>query len=186
MLNKGDTESAVLRLVIDRRPNKARVGDIFFDTNTLTVRYIDGVSQDGVVVSNRSDDPGNALVIGTDGGIFLGDFVGATETDDGVAGAVPAPSAGDQLRYLRGDGAWVAVGATGAGFVEPILAGGIADGQTVFNLPSEPVNPDTVIMWINGVGYRNLPENFTLSGGTVSWVGAFRLEATDDVFFTYN
>lgn len=33
-------------------------------------------------------------------------FTGATEDTDGTAGLVPAPSAGDQNNYLRGDGTW--------------------------------------------------------------------------------
>ena len=35
-----------------------------------------------------------------------GDFVGATESDDGSYGFVPAPKSGDQDKYLRGDGTW--------------------------------------------------------------------------------
>jgi hypothetical protein len=37
-----------------------------------------------------------------------GDFVGATESDDGSYGFVPAPDSGDQDKYLRGDGNWTA------------------------------------------------------------------------------
>ena len=33
-------------------------------------------------------------------------MVGATDTDDGVAGLVPQPKAGDNKYYLRGDGQW--------------------------------------------------------------------------------
>lgn len=37
-----------------------------------------------------------------------GDFVGATESDDGSYGFVPAPKIGEQDKYLRGDGNWTA------------------------------------------------------------------------------
>lgn len=37
-----------------------------------------------------------------------GDFVGATESDDGSYGFVPAPESGEQGKYLRGDGNWTA------------------------------------------------------------------------------
>ena len=33
-------------------------------------------------------------------------MVGATETKDGIAGLVPVPIAGDQLKFLSGDGTW--------------------------------------------------------------------------------
>lgn len=33
-------------------------------------------------------------------------MVGATDTKDGQGGLVPAPSAGDNNKYLRGDGTW--------------------------------------------------------------------------------
>ncbi len=36
-------------------------------------------------------------------------MVGATATVDGVAGIVPAPRAGDQEKFLRGDGTWAEV-----------------------------------------------------------------------------
>lgn len=36
-------------------------------------------------------------------------MVGATSTDDGVAGIVPKPLAGDQNKFLRGDATWAEV-----------------------------------------------------------------------------
>lgn len=45
----------------------------------------------------------------------LTDFEGATSSSGGAAGQVPAPSAGDDEKFLRGDGTWAAVagGVTG-------------------------------------------------------------------------
>ena len=37
---------------------------------------------------------------------FINDFVGATSTDDGHAGMVPKPYAGEEHKVLRGDGDW--------------------------------------------------------------------------------
>ena len=34
------------------------------------------------------------------------DFSGATSSDDGAAGRVPAPQAGDEDKFLKGDGTW--------------------------------------------------------------------------------
>lgn len=36
-------------------------------------------------------------------------MTGATAQDDGISGLVPMPQAGDQLKFLRGDGTWAAV-----------------------------------------------------------------------------
>ena len=36
------------------------------------------------------------------------DFTGATSIAGGASGFVPAPAAGDQNKFLRGDGTWVA------------------------------------------------------------------------------
>lgn len=36
-------------------------------------------------------------------------MIGATENTNGTSGLVPVPSAGDQLKYLRGDGTWAVV-----------------------------------------------------------------------------
>jgi len=38
-------------------------------------------------------------------------MTGATATDDGISGLVPVPVAGDQLKFLRGDGTWATVSA---------------------------------------------------------------------------
>src|SRR5690606_10212870 len=40
-------------------------------------------------------------------------MTGATNTDDGVSGLVPAPLAGDEAKFLRGDATWATV--TGGG-----------------------------------------------------------------------
>ena len=41
--------------------------------------------------------------------IGMATMIGATATNDGVAGLVPAPVAGDHLKFLRGDGTWAEV-----------------------------------------------------------------------------
>lgn len=44
----------------------------------------------------------------------LVDFTGATSSADGAAGQVPAPDAGDEDKYLRGDGTWSPVNVSGS------------------------------------------------------------------------
>ena len=39
-------------------------------------------------------------------------FIGATDSKDGVAGLVPAPTIADRFKYLKGDGTWAEVEAT--------------------------------------------------------------------------
>lgn len=49
-------------------------------------------------------------------GTIPGQMTGATGQDAGTGGTVPAPAAGDQTKFLRGDGAWATPSASGAAF----------------------------------------------------------------------
>lgn len=57
----------------------------------------------------------------------LGDFTGASATQAGDAGLVPAPSIGDQEKFLRGDGTWATVSTSRGNITYPIS---IAQGGT--------------------------------------------------------
>lgn len=63
-----------------------------------TKEYVDllGLSTFKSKVSDLIDDKISAI----------DDFTGATSSTDGVAGQVPAPEAGEQNKFLRGDGTW--------------------------------------------------------------------------------
>lgn len=50
-------------------------------------------------------------------------FKGATDSDDGETGLVPAPLKGDQDKFLRGDGTWVTVEVSGSGESFTLVAG---------------------------------------------------------------
>ena len=54
-------------------------------------------------------------------GIGLGanPMTGATESADGKAGLVPAHTASDTKKFLRGDGTWVEISATTTSSTEP-------------------------------------------------------------------
>ena len=39
----------------------------------------------------------------------VSDFTGATEQQDGIAGLVPQPQAGDQSKFLKGNGTWASI-----------------------------------------------------------------------------
>lgn len=56
------------------------------------------------------------------------DFTGATSIAGGVSGLVPAPSAGDEFKFLRGDGVWAVVESGGSSYVDFTGATSIAGG----------------------------------------------------------
>lgn len=75
--------------------------------NTLATYTVNSV-QWPVKIDDASDDvlygdgtPGNPL------GVY--DFVGATSTEDGKPGTVPAPAKYERNRFLRGDGTWAPI-----------------------------------------------------------------------------
>lgn len=92
---------------------------------------------------------------------------GATETEDGLAGWVPTPEAGDENKFLRGDGTWQTVGGgseyTG---VEPIDVTGteislnVGGGLEVEEHGSLQVNTDHTTIGINNSGaiYAKIPD----------------------------
>lgn len=51
----------------------------------------------------------------------VGDYFGASEEFDGIHGLVPAASAGDQTKFLRGDGKWVTVSGGGGGVDDAVI-----------------------------------------------------------------
>lgn len=61
----------------------------------------------------------------------LGDFTGASATQAGDVGLVPAPSAGDQSKFLRGDGTWATVSTSGGDYLP--LTGGTLTGNLTVN-----------------------------------------------------
>lgn len=76
------------------------------------------------------------------------DMVGATADTAGEHGLVPAPAAGDQNKYLRGDGTWSDAGG----------GGGTSDFNDLSNRPSY----NGTIM----TGSTNIPEVKTYTAGT--------------------
>lgn len=61
---------------------------------------------------------------------YLGDFTGASATQAGDNGLVPAPSAGDQSKFLRGDGTWATVSTSGGDYL-PLTGGTLTGNLTV-------------------------------------------------------
>ena len=59
----------------------------------------------------------------------------------------------------------------------------VANGQTVFTLPSVPVNAGSVEFRVDGVPYY--APDITVGGTTVTWAGPFALAAADSVRIHY-
>lgn len=53
------------------------------------------------------------IPISLDGAISSSVMTGATEEEAGKSGLVPTPQAGDQNKFLRGDGTWAEIGGDG-------------------------------------------------------------------------
>ncbi len=96
--------------------NFAVVQDLPFTANTGTVT---GVSGTAPIVSSGGTSPA----------ISINDFTGANGSAAGTKGAVPAPAAADNVKYLKGDGTWATIPSGFAGF-------DISDGKNSFAVAS--------------------------------------------------
>jgi hypothetical protein len=60
-------------------------------------------------------------------------FTGATSGSAGAKGAVPAPQAGDEGKYLKGDGSWATVAGGGSSLAVSDEGGSLTSAATSFN-----------------------------------------------------
>lgn len=74
------------------------IQDILFDNNLADGDFLVYDEAEGKWVNKPFAEALNVPIM-----------VGATASADGVAGLVPVPVAGDQLKFLRGDGTWATV-----------------------------------------------------------------------------
>lgn len=99
------------------------------------------------------------------GGASVAIFTGAT-TVDGTSGLVPAPLAGDNGKFLRGDGVWATVesGSSGGGYVIGSKVSSVEGGfwQDTFN--------DTPVLKLRhgDYEYNFAYDNLTFAGGASS------------------
>jgi hypothetical protein len=96
--------------------NYADVKDLPFTANTGTVTGVTGTAP---IVSSGGVTPA----------ISINNFGGANGTTAGSKGAVPAPAAADNVKYLKGDGTWATIPSGFAGF-------DISDGTNSFSVAS--------------------------------------------------
>lgn len=89
-------------------------------------------------------------------------FTGASSSTAGTAGLVPAPQAGDQVNFLRGDGTFAAVSA-GSGYQTVENAGTAVAQQTTINFTT------TAITAVNNAGANRT--DVSLASGITGWSG---------------
>lgn len=70
-------------------------------------KAITGLSVSGKVITYTKGDGTTGTITTQDTNTTYSDMTGATSSTDGAHGLVPAPKAGQQAHFLRGDGTWV-------------------------------------------------------------------------------
>lgn len=139
---RGTNEEPILDFVIPRGA-KGDPGDV------ATVNGVAPVA--GNVTLSASD-----IVTGTLPPAQLPIMTGATASDMGAAGAVPAPYPGDQARLLAGSGLWILPDATPiSGSLNPIQSGAVATAlagkQAALTFDSIPTDGSTNPVTSDGV-----------------------------------
>jgi len=82
---------------------------------TITSTYIKGLSVSGQTITYTKGDGTTGTIKTQDTNTTYSVMSGATATKAGSSGLVPAPAAGKQSSFLRGDGTWVSVSSSGGG-----------------------------------------------------------------------
>jgi len=88
-----------------------------------------------------------------DSGVGAEDFTGATASTDGTHGLVPAPEAGDQDKYLKGDGTW----AEGGGGTGEDFTGATASADGTHGLVVQPHAGDHVMTLLGNATWGHDP-----------------------------
>lgn len=124
--------------------------------HSLTVQYIK-VNNLGATIGSTENFDGSADVTVNSYNSVYSDFTGASATEAGVHGLVPAPVAGNQDKFLRGDGTWQIAGE---------VTGVKGDAETSYrkgdvNLTCDNIGAATV-------GHNHDTSYLKLSGGTLT------------------
>ena len=97
-------------IAINRLPDAATVWDIDSRMNispseikSITLVWYDSTTVDTETISVKL---GTGLSFDNNGAITVDEMTGATALTNGTSGTVPTPLAGDEGKYLRGDGTW--------------------------------------------------------------------------------
>lgn len=105
-------------------------------------------------------------------------MVGATASSSGVAGLVPVPAAGDQLKFLRGDGTWATVTAE----LSPQDQADISELQTqVATLIGDDEDKSVAEIVAEKVAELLIPENASESLDTLQEIADWIQDHPNDV-----
>lgn len=104
-------------------------------------------------------------------------FTGATASANGTAGTVPAPTAGDEEKYLKGDGTWASAAA------DDNFVGTNQEWETLTQTEKDTFKTVDITDDFNGVGIDNTPtansQNVVRSGGVYSSIQTLTNDLTD-------
>ncbi len=96
--------------MLDKLAGIAEGANQYVHPSTSGNKHIPSGGSDGQILRWGGD---GTAVWGTDHNTIYSDMRGATASENGVSGLVPAPEAGKQGQFLRGDGTWAVPPATG-------------------------------------------------------------------------
>lgn len=115
---EGNVTSDELNLV-EKDGNKVLSDENFSTSDKIKLDNIESGAQANVIESVTVDGVGLPVIAKE---VDIPAMVGATASAPGAAGVVPAPSAGDEQKFLRGDGTWQTAGGGGGSYtgVAPI------------------------------------------------------------------
>ena len=105
-------------------PHETSLSDLGVTVSSSEINYLSGITSN---IKNQLTSINSQLV----------SMSGATASTAGTTGFVPAPAAGDNLRFLRGDGSW-------------------ADASQIYVQKTEPAGVGEGTLWVDTSGTTSL------------------------------
>lgn len=111
------------------------INKVVYGNQTLVDLTEDSVSSENLLEGETAHDRSGARIVGT-----LSDFTGATSQAAGTHGLVPAPAAGEESKFLKGDGTWAVPSADDVSFDDTETDIGATDVQTAIEVLASRLN----------------------------------------------
>lgn len=128
------------------------------DTDTLATKQ-DLTAKQDVLTAGNNITISNDVISATD--TTYSDFVGATDQDAGDSGLVPAPAAGDEAKYLSGDGTWKTITPYSLPIASASTLGGIKVGNNL-SIDSSGVLSSADTIYTAGTGLDLTGNEFSI------------------------